>query len=283
MEAHLRELAERLEALDPTGSLLVVTGAGVSAPSGLPTFRGDDPQAVWRHDDLEIATRDYFRRDPAGQWRWFLDRFAGVGAARPNPAHYALAALERWWTDRGGRFLLVTQNVDLLHERAGSQRLIKVHGSADRLRCSRYGCRLGSPAGSLSRDEVDLELFVAAPCAENLPTCPECGALLRPHALLFDEFYDEHRDYRFERVAAAAADADLVLFVGTSLAVGATDVILRAALGRGAQVLAVDPAAARLPAGVRPLPARAEELLPALCRRLAAPLAGEGPPDPGNR
>jgi NAD-dependent deacetylase len=272
-----RELAASLAAAgDGAGALLAVTGAGVSAASGLPTFRGADPDAVWRRDDVEIATLDYFRRDPAGQWRWFLDRFAGVGAARPNPAHRALAALERWQTARGGSFLVVTQNVDLLHERAGSRRLVKVHGSADRLRCSRHGCPLGAPAGSLPREEVDLGPFLAAPVAENLPTCPRCGALLRPHALFFDEYYGEHRDYGFDRVVAAAERADLALFAGTSLSVGVTDLVLRAALGRRVAVFAVDPAAPRLPAGVRVLPAPAEALLPAVCRRLGAPLDGGG-------
>lgn len=259
---HLRELGD--------GELLVVTGAGVSAASGLDTFRGEDPGAVWRQDDVELGTVGYFHRDPVGQWRWYLERFEGILDAEPNAAHRALADLERWHVQRGGRFLLVTQNIDTLHEDAGSRRLVKVHGSADRFRCSRDGCSLGAPRGSIPRGTVDVAPFLESPGRDTLPTCPECGALLRAHALFFDEYYQGHADYRFEEVRRAAGGADLVLTVGTSHAVGVTDLVLRAALGRGVPVLSVDPSGRRPHAGVTALPARAEDALPAACRRLQA-------------
>lgn len=261
-------LVAELRDLDD-GALLVVTGAGVSAPSGLATFRGDDPGAVWRQDDVTLGTAAYFRHDPVGQWLWYLDRFSGALDAAPNPAHRALVELETWHGERGGDFLLVTQNIDTLHERAGSRRLIKVHGSVDRLRCSAAGCALAAPRGSLPRDEVDLEPFVADPGDDTLPTCPRCGAPLRAHALFFDEYYQDHADYRFDEVRRAARKADLVLSVGTSHSVGVTDLVLRSALGRGVPVLAVDPAGETPLPGVVPLAARAEELLPAVCRRLS--------------
>lgn len=266
-EAAVDRLVTRLKELG-AGALLVVTGAGVSAPSGLATFRGDDPGAVWRRDDVTLGTAAYFRHDPVGQWRWYLDRFSAAFDAEPNPAHRALVELERWHGERGGDFLLVTQNVDTLHERAGSRRLIKVHGSVDRLRCSSRHCPLGAPEGSLPRDEVDLAPFLADPGTDTLPTCPRCGAPLRAHALFFDEYYQDHADYRFEEVRTAARTADLLLTVGTSHSVGVTDLVLRAALGRGAPVLAIDPAGEAPLPGVEPLAARAEELLPAACRRL---------------
>ncbi|HEX2252320.1 MAG TPA: Sir2 family NAD-dependent protein deacetylase [Thermoanaerobaculia bacterium] len=260
-------LARELDALG-TAPLLVLTGAGVSAASGLATFRGTEPGAIWREDDVELGTWAMFLRDPVAQWRWYLGRFTGILEARPNPAHFALADIERWHAGRGGEVLLVTQNIDTLHEDAGSQRLIKVHGTADRLRCSAPGCPLGAPFGSLPRLDVDVTPFLADPRLETLPTCPRCGALLRAHALFFDEYYQDHADYQFDRVQEAAATAALVLSVGTSHSVGVTELVLRSALRRDVPVLAVDPGAAPSPRGVTRLAAAAEQVLPAAYRLL---------------
>ena len=251
-----------------TGLVLVVTGAGVSAASGLPLFRGTDPDAIWNRDITEIGTSWYFERHPVDWWRWYLERFSGLRAARPNPAHRALAALERWQLGRGGDFLLVTQNIDTLHERAGSRRLVKVHGTSDRLRCSRYGCQYGSPSGSLPRTGAELEAFRRDPGRATLPRCPECGALLRAHVLLFDELYDEHADYAFGQVRHAVERMALTLFVGTSFSVGVTDLVLREALGLHTPVISIDPAAAPPLPGSTGLRAPAEEILPAACREL---------------
>lgn len=267
-DAHL--LAESLRRVDK-GLLLVVTGAGVSAASGLPLFRGTDPDAIWNRDVTEIGTVRYFERDPVGWWRWFLRSFEGLLEASPNPAHHALAALERWQTGRGGDFLLVTQNVDTLHEQAGSRRLVKVHGSADRVRCSRAGCALGAPSGSLPADAADFAAFLREPGRESLPRCPRCGALLRAHALLFDEYYDEHFDYGFDRVREALDRMALALFVGTSFSVGVTDMVLRTALGWRLPVISIDPAAPPPVPGVQAVRAAAEAVLPEVCRELGAP------------
>jgi NAD-dependent deacetylase len=251
------------------GGLLVVTGAGISVASGIPSFRGSDPGAVWQHDVMELATRGFFERDPVRSWSWYLERFDAARDARPNPAHLALAAIERWQVGRGGGFLLVTQNVDTLHERAGSQRLVKVHGSADRVRCSRPGCVHGAPRGSLRREAVDLEPFRRAPETANLPRCPSCGSLLRQHVLWFDEHYQEHEDYGIERVLTAAADAGLMLFAGTSFSVGITDLLLSVAWQTGATAMSIDPnPAGRPPAALQLLRAPAEDLLPATVARL---------------
>lgn len=267
-DAHL--LAEAIRKVK-TGLILAVTGAGVSAASGLPLFRGTDPDAIWNRDILEVGTVSYFRRHPVEWWQWFLDRFAGLAEARPNPAHEALAALERWQLSRlggGGDFLLVTQNVDTLHERAGSRRLIKVHGTSERFRCSRNGCPLGAPSGSIPGDEVDLSGFLKNPSLETLPRCPRCGSLLRPHVLLFDELYDEHVDYGFGEVRRAAERSALSLFAGTSFSVGVTELVLREALGWRTPVVSIDPAAAPPVHGVTAIRAPAEEILPAVCRAL---------------
>lgn len=247
----------------------MVTGAGISLASGIPTFRGSDPGAVWTRDVTELGTRRFFEHDPVASWQWYLHRFASLDGRLPNPGHEALVELERWQEGRGGGFLLVTQNIDTLHEQAGSRALVKVHGSADRVRCSRDGCAFGAPAGSLPRAGVDLAPFLADPSPATLPRCPRCGAPLRQHVLWFDEHYGGHRDYGWERVVDAAHAADLVLFVGTSFAVGATDLVLRAALDRRRPALAVDPRLpSHLPSRLERWAARAEELLPATMERL---------------
>lgn len=273
MSEAVRALVQTLSATAGS-SLTVVTGAGVSRASGIPTFRGSEPEAVWRRDDIELATFAYFQRDPVGQWLWYLKRFDAVDGARPNPAHHALAALERWQLGRGGRFLLVTQNIDTLHEQAGSRELVKVHGSSDRLRCAQDGCMRGAPRGSLPRAEIDLDAFRRRPALARLPRCPDCGELLRAHVLFFDEYYQGHEDYEFDRVAAAAEKADCLLFVGTSFSVGVTDLFLRSALLRGVPALSIDPGGAPSPAGNRliRLAEPAEEILPQACAELGAPL-----------
>ena len=254
-----------------TGYLVVVTGAGVSLASGIPTFRGSDPEAVWKRDITELGTNRYFEEDPAGSWSWYTSRFDIVLEKHPNPAHYALAAIERWHTARGGRFLLVTQNVDPLHERAGSEWLVKVHGSADRVRCTRHGCVHGAPRGSLPRADIDMRAFKADPVASNVPRCPSCGALLRQHVLWFDEFYDEHRDYQWDRVVDAAQTMDTCLFAGTSFSVGVTELFLRSGLMARRRLLAIDPGAAAPPhSTVTLLRQPSESLLPAVCERVGA-------------
>ncbi|MFN2442285.1 MAG: NAD-dependent deacetylase [Thermoanaerobaculia bacterium] len=257
------DVVERLvAALREAERMVVVTGAGISAASGLPTFRGNDPDAIWSKDVTEIATAAYFRTDPVGWWRWFDRVFAGVIDAEPNDAHRAIARLEQIVTARGDAFLLVTQNVDLLHERAGSQRMVKIHGTADRLRCSQRGCAHGEPEGSLPLATEAFSRFREAPSLETIPRCPSCSALVRAHALLFDEFYTAHVDYGFDRAAAALETADLILFAGTSFSVGITSMALDAARFRRVRMMSIDPFG-RPPRPVEHLEAPAESALPA--------------------
>ena len=258
------------------GVLLVVTGAGASLASGIPTFRGSDAGAVWKRDITELGTYRYFRQDPVGSWSWYLSRFEQVLAARPNPTHLALAALERWQRAREGQFLLITQNIDTLHEEAGSKQLAKVHGSADRVRCARYGCPLGAPRGSLPRSEFDLAPFLANPELALLPRCPQCGDLLRQHVLWFDEVYTEHADYRFDQARRAIEGMAGALFVGTSFSVGITEMVLQAGLSWGAPMISIDPTSAPPVKGLIHLRERSEELLPQVCRRLGVPLPPSG-------
>src|SRR5262249_33307686 len=148
---------------------------------------------------------------------------------------------ERWQVARGGEILLVTQNIDTLHEQAGSSRLVKVHGSSDRVRCARRGCKLGEPSGTLPRAGLDLEAFMRDPRTDTLPRCPVCAKLLRPHVLWFDEVYAAHDDYGWKRVEAAVAQVRLVLCIGTSFSVGVTDFIVGAAGAAGVPVFSIDP------------------------------------------
>ena len=264
-----RELADAIRDAG-TGLVLVVTGAGISVASGLPTFRGKEPGAIWSTDDMMRATRAYFDSDPAGQWQWYLRRFGAIDGARPNAAHRALARLERWQKERGGDFRLVTQNIDTLHEEAGSEELIKVHGSSDRVRCSRPGCENGSPRGSLARSEIDLGPFLDDPSRATVPRCPACDELLRAHVLFFDEYYHEHSDYRFADVQSAAARAEVLIFVGTSFSVGATDLLVQTVAARGKPMFSIDPHADPLPAWmpITELRELAEELLPGVVEHL---------------
>ena len=263
----------------PPARLLVVTGAGVSLASGIPTFRGSDPGAVWAHDVTELGTAEYFHRDPVGSWQWYLSRFDKLHGAAPNPAHHALAALERWQVARGGEFLLVTQNVDTLHDEAGSRALVHVHGRADRVRCARVGCEHGAPGGSLPRDPAATAAFLREPSPATVPRCPACGSLLRQHVLWFDEFYTDHHDYEIDRVLRAAKHAGVVVFAGTSFAVGITDMIVQRALWRGAEIFSIDPVGRALHGRIRPIAAPAEQALPALCRAVGAELPANEPPD----
>ena len=129
-----------VEALQSGGPTLILTGAGISLASGIPTFRGTDAGAVWASNVMARATLEHFQREPADSWSWYRQRHAQVLAAQPNAAHRALVDLERWHAARGAGFQLITQNIDLLHEAAGARTLVKVHGSIDRARCADASC-----------------------------------------------------------------------------------------------------------------------------------------------
>ncbi len=251
------------------GLILVLTGAGISLASGIPTFRGTDEGAVWTRDVTEMGTYRFFRRDPVGSWQWYRARFRTALGAKPNAAHFALAALERWHRDRGGEFLLVTQNIDTLHEQAGSDEFVKVHGSADRARCSSPRCPSGSTE-TVALADLDFSAFERQPRLEAIPRCARCQSLMRPHVLWFDEMYTGHVDYRWPAVTDACERVDLVLAVGTSFSVGVTELVGLAANQRKAPMFIVDPSAASVPPGLRAVHVRekAEELLPAVAATL---------------
>jgi NAD-dependent deacetylase len=184
--ATIEEAAQAIRSARPR-RVVVLTGAGVSADSGIPTFRG--PGGLWRNFRPEdLATPEAFRRDPALVWEWYEWRRKLVREAKPNAAHEALARI--------ADAVIVTQNVDGLHARAGSRDVVELHGSILRVRCVREGKR-----------RMHEDSFDAAP-----PLC-ECGALLRPDVVWFGEMLPEEA---LARAAAAVHGADLMLVIGTS-------------------------------------------------------------------
>lgn len=251
-----------------SGHLAMVTGAGVSLASGIPTFRGDDDGAVWKDDILEMGTYRFFRSDPVASWLWTRKKFAKIPGALPNPAHHAMATLHREHVARGGRATTLTQNIDTLHQKAGSLDVINVHGTVERVRCGTDGCENGSPRGSLDFPHQAFEAFFADPSYDTLPKCPACGDVLRQHVLWFDEFYAEHEDYQWERVQDTLRTMDLLLFVGTSFSVGVTDAFLNTALMRSVPVFLVDPGSETPVSRLTHVQAKAEIALPALCEAL---------------
>ncbi|MEQ1502903.1 MAG: Sir2 family NAD-dependent protein deacetylase [Myxococcota bacterium] len=263
---------------------VVVTGAGISVASGIPTFRGTDPDAVWAKDTTELGTVRYFRRDPAGSWRWYLARFDGVRAAAPNPAHHAITAIEAAVVARGAPFLCVTQNIDGLHVRAGTTGLVEIHGAARKIRCSRNNCPNGAPSGFLAWDDAMFTAFRADPRRETVPRCPRCDAPLRAHVLWFDEMYTDHADYQFHRALGAFGAASALVFVGTSFSVGITALAVEAAGRARIPVFVIDPGgpprdAVELAAvGAIVIREPAEVVLPRVAAALGPPLDRSGLP-----
>lgn len=265
---------ERLaQALAGSGEVVALTGAGVSAESGIPTFRG--PEGFWTvgsrvYHPEEMATQAAFRAMPDEVWRWYLARLGSCRAARPNLAHQALADLER---ALGDRFLLVTQNVDGLHLRAGSTpgRTYQIHGNVDFMRCAgRHDGELyPMPEGlPLVRDDAPL-----ADEVRRALVCPRCGGRARPHVLWFDEYYDEAL-FRFESSLAAAGRAAVLVTIGTSGATNLPTQMVLAASRRGALLLDVNPdegpfAEAALSAGGFWLRGPATEQVPPLAEAIA--------------
>jgi NAD-dependent deacetylase len=202
-------------ALAGDGPFVVVTGAGVSAESGIPTFRGKE--GYWTvgsrvYHPQELATQAAFRRMPEEVWRWYLYRLGVCRTAAPNPAHVALVELER---ALGDRFLLVTQNVDGLHLRAGSSRVrtYQIHGNIHFMRCAgAHGDEIveipGEVPGLGPDDPLPDEL-------RGILRCARCERWARPHVLWFDEYYDEDL-YRFDSSLRAAASASVLVTAGTS-------------------------------------------------------------------
>lgn len=212
---------------------VVLTGAGISTESGIPDFRS--PGGIWeKHDPAEVANIDALRRDPGRVWEFYALRLEALGAAEPNDGHRALAELE----EQGWIRAVVTQNIDGLHQRAGSREVVEVHGSLRDAECIHCGVR------------VPMEDALAS---LPLPPCPECGEILKPGVVMFGELLPAAA---IEEAQALAAEAGLLLVVGSSLEV-------HPIAGLPGQTLAAGGALAIVNRGSTPWDSRAELVLDA--------------------
>ncbi|ACY17524.1 SIR2 family NAD-dependent protein deacylase [Haliangium ochraceum] len=279
---------ERARARLREGPCLVLTGAGISAESGIPTFRGKD--GYWTvgstvYHPQELATNAAFERLPDEVWQWYLYRRSVCRRAQPNPAHDALVTLEQ---HLGDAFLLITQNVDGLHPRAGQSRArtYSVHGDIDLMRCA-AGCSaellpVPDQAWPVSGQAWPVsgqvgEIDAGQPLDEaqrQLLRCPRCGGRTRPHVLWFDEYYDEAY-FRFHSSRDAATRAALLLIVGTSASTNLPWQVVTLAQQHGATIIDInlesnpfEPAALASPGGAvirQPATAVLPPLVAALC------------------
>lgn len=197
---------------------IAFTGAGISTESGIPDFRG--PQGLWRRFDPSLASIDYLLRDPRGFWDFYIGRFSILEAAKPNEAHYALAKLE----ELGVIKYVITQNIDNLHQEAGSRNVIELHGNYREVYCMRCGSRFDF--------RVAVEKYRSG---ENPPRCPKCGGVLRPNVVLFGEPVDN-----IGRALEIASMSDAVLVVGSSLTVYPAAYVPMVVKERGGRMIIVN-------------------------------------------
>jgi len=215
MASFSQELVKRLA---NASAAMALTGAGISAESGVPTFR--DPGGLWEEfSPQELANVDAFLDNPKLVQGWYAHRHAVVSDVEPNPGHYALAALE----DLLPSFTVITQNVDGLHREAGSQDVAELHGNIRRAYC--IDCETPAPEGALSPD------------ADEIATCPACGGLVRPDVVWFGEMLPREAIGRAE---AAVARADVCLSIGTSALVYPAAGIPQQARAHGAYVAEIN-------------------------------------------
>lgn len=217
----LRMSVERLaELFRRRRPAVVLTGAGISTESGIPDFRS--PQGIWaEYDPAEYATIDAFRADPAKVWSFYSMRLRVLVEAEPNAGHEALAALER----EGHVSAVVTQNIDGLHQRAGSREVVEVHGSIRSSTC--FDC-----GASYALDELLALLEGAA-----APVCPRCAAIVKPDVVMFGEVLPEAA---IDRAYELARSTGLLLVVGSTLEVWPVSMLPQETLVRGGQVAVVN-------------------------------------------
>ena len=201
-------------------SVVALTGAGISVPSGIPDFRSPGT-GLWENvDPMAVAHIDVFHRDPARFWRFYGERFASLCDREPNPAHAALVELER----RGHLAAVITQNIDMLHRKAGTTDLVEVHGSIEHSVCLRCGARY-------DLDDVQAR---RAQDPDGVPRCG-CGSALKPEVVLFGELLPEQALTRAQELCAGA---DVLLCIGSSLEVHPVAALPSLTLDRGG-VLAI--------------------------------------------
>lgn len=223
------------------GKVLVITGAGVSAESGIPTFRSVDGSGIYESADwnpVEFLRSTTVDHQIDKLWEYYLERFAKTMEGKePNSAHLAIAYLEDFMRDTDGEFLLVTQNIDGLHLEAGNsrKRTVELHGTRQ-MRCSGE-CWIRNNGGVAKLADIPAN----AEFPDDL-TCPDCGYIMRPHVLLFDEVYSQEL-YRSTEAHDFASEADLVITVGCSAVVPVAHILANYAVVNDAVVIDVNPSA----------------------------------------
>ncbi|HUV78236.1 MAG TPA: Sir2 family NAD-dependent protein deacetylase [Desulfobacterales bacterium] len=202
-----------------SGRITILTGAGISAESGIPTFRG--PEGYWtigskEYHPQEMATYSMFVKKPDEVWKWYLYRIGVCGKASPNPGHFALVGMETLFKNR---FTLITQNVDNLHLRAGNrlEKTFQIHGNVFFMRCAGECALTVYPIPEDLSGRGKNENLTEKD--RSLLMCPDCGSRTRPHVLWFDEMYNEHF-YRYHSALNVSGETELLIVVGTS---GATN------------------------------------------------------------
>ena len=216
------EIARAAQLLANGHYTAVLTGAGISTPSGIPDFRSPT-SGLWEHaDPMVVASLDGFRRNPGAFYNWIGPLALKMGAAAPNPAHMAIAQLERMGIVRS----VITQNIDQLHQRAGSTRVMELHGSIGNVTCTR--CADHSPA-----DEVWRPPYTDG----RVPLCRRCGGVLKPDVVLFGEMLPERVLLAAQREVALC---DVLLIAGSSLEVYPAAELPAIAIRNGAAIIVVN-------------------------------------------
>ncbi len=230
----LNDIIEEVFAKKKRNGFAFLTGAGISADSGIPTYRGSD--GIWVkgtkfHKPEEFGTFNYFRTHQEEVWQYTLFRKKMIENAQPNESHFILAEMEQLLDDR---FHLITQNVDNLHRRAGNKRLYEIHGNYREVKCSSTSCKDIRPIPPiLNGKDLKEELL---PEELDALKCPECGDWIRPNILWFDEFYDERTHKKFSALKVAK-NSGILFIVGTSGATNLPMEIARTTLRYGGYVV----------------------------------------------
>lgn len=212
------ELAPLIDILNKTQRIAVLTGAGISAESGIPTFRGEE--GLWKtYRAEELATLSAFIRDPGLVWEWYDWRRGIIGSKDFNPGHEVLAGWEKLFPT----FHVITQNIDGFHQKAGSFNILELHGNIWKLRCTEEGTVIEEHS---------------TPLAEIPPRCPNCGALLRPHVVWFGESLDASI---LQRAFALSSSCEVMFVVGTSAVVQPAASLPLSASESGAIVVEINP------------------------------------------
>jgi len=234
-----QDLHERLvEFYQGERKLTVLTGAGLSADSGIPTFR--DIDGFWtvgskNYMPEEMGTLRMFRQKPLEVWKWFLYRNTICSKALPNKGHFAITELEKLF---GDRFRLITQNVDGLHHKAGTseKRTYLIHGTLEKVRCGEECSKQFYPFPAF---EFEKNQELTAEQTEQLK-CPQCGDYLRPHVLWFDERYNE-KHYKLDSSMRTAKETGLLLTIGSSGATNLPMLVTESVLSRHGVLIDINP------------------------------------------